>query len=149
MDDLKTAGEAIEWLGVTYRTILAPEATGGRISIVDSTSPAGSGPPRHVHEREDELFVVLTGQCEFWLEGQRFVSGPGETAFVPRGANHTFRVIGDVPSRHLLILTPGGFEGFFADMARGRFRIPEDMAEIEASARAHHLKFTGPPLAAD
>jgi hypothetical protein len=45
-----------------------------------------------------------------------------------------------------VILTPGGFEGFFAEMAAGQFRMPEDMAAIEESARRHHLRFTGPPL---
>jgi hypothetical protein len=34
-------------------------------------------------------------------------------------------------------------------MARNQCRIPEDMAMIEASARVHHLKFTGPPLGAE
>lgn len=146
MKDIDQTGGVMEWLDVTYKTILSPDASGGAMSIVDTTAPVGSGPPRHVHEREDEVFIVLTGQCEFWLEGARFVKGPGETAFVPRGKEHTFRVIGEQPSRHLIVLTPGGFEGFFADMARGQCRIPEDMAAVEASARAHHLKFTGPPL---
>jgi quercetin dioxygenase-like cupin family protein len=146
MKDTDQVDAEIAWLGVTYNTILPTSASGGAMSIVDSTAPAGSGPPRHIHEREDEVFIVLTGRCEFWLEGARFVKGPGETAFIPRGREHTFRVIGDEPSRHMVVLTPGGFEGFFADMARGQFRIPEDMGKIEASARAHHLKFTGPPL---
>jgi quercetin dioxygenase-like cupin family protein len=137
---------ALEWLGVTYKTILSAQASGGAMSIVDSVSPAGSGPPRHIHEREDETFIVLTGQCEFWLEGQRFMRGPGETAFIPRGKEHTFRVAGDQASRHLLILTPGGFEGFFAEMANGQFRIPDDMPAITEAARRFHLTFTGPPL---
>lgn len=138
--------DAVEWLGVTYETILRGEETAGAMSIVDSVSPVGSGPPRHVHKAEDECFVVLTGECEFWLEGQTFTRGPGGTAFVPRGKEHTFRVIGDAPSRHLLVLTPAGFETFFLDMAKGRFRIPEDMEEIETSAARHNLAFTGPPL---
>ena len=138
-----------EWLGVRYKTILSPAESGGAMSIVDSESPAGSGPPRHVHEREDEVFIVLTGECEFWLEGQTYRRGPGETAFIPRGREHTFRVVGDQPSRHLLILTPGGFEGFFAEMARGAFRIPEDMEQVGASAARHNLRFTGPPLGAE
>ena len=138
-----------EWLGVRYKTILSPAESGGAMSIVDSESPTGSGPPRHVHEREDEVFIVLTGECEFWLEGQTFRKGPGETAFIPRGREHTFRVVGDQPSRHLLVLTPGGFEGFFADMARGGFRIPEDMEQVGASAARHNLLFTGPPLGAE
>ena len=138
-----------EWLGVRYRTILTAAESGGAMSIVDSEAPAGSGPPRHVHETEDEVFVVLTGACEFWLEGETFRKGPGETAFIPRGREHTFRVTDDGPSRHLLVLTPGGFEEFFAEMARGAFRIPEDMDEVGASAARHHLRFTGPPLGAE
>jgi quercetin dioxygenase-like cupin family protein len=136
----------LEWLGVTYRTILATADSGGAMSIVDSVSPPGSGPPRHIHHAEDETFVVLTGEVEFLLDGARFRRGAGETAFIPRGKEHTFRVCGNEPSRHLVILTPGGFEGFFADMAKGRYRIPEDMPAILQAAARHNLSFTGPPL---
>ncbi|MBT9385878.1 cupin domain-containing protein [Pseudooceanicola sp. CBS1P-1] len=145
MTQIPTGAEELTWLGTSYRTILDPTDSGGRMSIVDSTGPEGSGPPRHVHEAEDEVFVVLTGRCDFWLEGTRLSRGPGETVFIPRGAEHTFRVT-EGPSRHLVILTPGGFEGFFAEMARGQFAIPEDMPAIEASAARHNLRFTGPPL---
>lgn len=136
----------IEWQGVAYRTVLATQETGGAMSIVDSVSPDGAGPPRHVHHGEDETFYVLTGECEVWIEGETMVRSAGETIFIPRGKEHTFRVIGGQPSRHLVILTPGGFESFFADMAAGQFSIPEDMPQIEESARRHNLSFTGPPL---
>ena len=146
MRDELTGPDVLEWLGVRYKTILSASETGGAMSIVDSLSPAGSGPPRHVHEREDEAFILLTGQCEFWLEGRTFTRRAGETAFIPRGREHTFRVVGDEPSRHLLVLTPGGFEAFFAEMVQGGFRIPEDMERIGAAAARHSLRFTGPPL---
>jgi len=146
MKDLNQIDGAIEWLGVQYKTILAPEQTGGSMSIVDSWSPVGSGPPRHVHMNEDEAFVILTGACKFWLEGNEFTAGVGESVFIPRGKEHTFKGVGDEPCRHLVILTPGGFEGFFADMAAGQFRIPEDMPAIEESAKRHNMTFTGPPL---
>ena len=138
---------AIEWLGTHYRTVLTTADTGGAMSIVDTVSPPNSGPPRHIHHAEDETFVLLTGDCEFWLDGKTLTRGPGQTVFVQRGKEHTFRVVGDRPSRHLVILTPGGFEGFFADMAQGKFRIPEDMPAIQQSAARHNLSFTGPPLA--
>jgi len=146
MKDTILGDGAIEWLGVHYRTILATADTGGAMSITDSVSPPGSGPPRHIHHDADETFVMLTGDTEFWRDGERFIRGPGETVFVPRGTEHTFRVVSDTPSRHLVILTPGGFEGFFAEMAAGNFRIPQDMPAIEESAARHHLTFTGPPL---
>lgn len=144
-----TVDETVSWLGVTYRTVLGVADTGGAMSIVDSVSPEGSGPPRHIHLCEDETFYVLSGTCEFWIAGDTFTRGVGESAFVPRGIEHTFRVIGGEPSRHLVILTPGGFEAFFAEMAQGNFRIPDDMAQINESATRHHLEFTGPPLNAD
>ena len=146
MKDTILGPDAVEWLGVQYRTILTTSETGGSMSITDSVSPPKSGPPRHIHHDADETFVMLTGDAEFWLEGKRFTRGPGQTAFVPRGREHTFRVVSDVPARHFVILTPGGFEGFFGDMAAGQFRIPEDMPEIEKIAARYHLTFTGPPL---
>mgnify|MGYP000156196696 CR=1 FL=1 len=141
--------DAIHWMGVDYRTIMTTESTGGSMCIVDSISAPDTGPPRHIHHDADEAFVVLTGDVEFWIEGERFVRGPGQTAFIPRGKEHTFRIVSNIPSRHLVILTPGGFEGFFADMAAGQFRIPEDMPAIEDSAKRHNLSFTGPPLGDD
>lgn len=143
----ETLPAAIEWLGTTYKTILTPEQSGGAMSLVDSWSPAGSGPPRHVHDREDEAFVILAGRYQVWMEGETIERGPGDAVFVPRGAEHTFRVIGDEPGHHIIILTPGGFEGFFEDMAKGGYRIPEDMGAVNESAQRHHLRFTGPPLA--
>lgn len=146
MKDLNQDDAAMTWLGVKYKTILTPEQTGGAMSVVDSLSPVGSGPPRHIHANEDETFVILTGACRVWLEGEEFLVSAGESTFIPRGKEHTFKVVGDTECRHLVILTPGGFEGFFADMAAGQYRIPDDMPAIEKSAARHNLTFTGPPL---
>lgn len=144
--DLTAKPETIEWLGVQYKTILSPSQSGGTLSIVDSLSPVGSGPPRHVHEKEDETFVILSGTCKIWIDGEETLAGPGQSVFIPRGTNHTFKVVGTEPSRHLVILTPGGFEEFFVEMAAGNFQIPADMPAIEEAAKRHNLVFTGPPL---
>jgi mannose-6-phosphate isomerase-like protein (cupin superfamily) len=133
-------------LGTTYRVIMSGEASGGTMSVVDSLSPSRSGPPRHIHQDADEAFVILTGECEFWLERKRFTAGPGETVCIPRGREHTFRVVSDHPCRHLVILTPGGFEGFFVEMAKHGYRIPDDMGSVIEAGKRFHLDFTGPPL---
>lgn len=141
--------DEVVWNGSTYRTILTTDETNGSMSIVDSTTPAGEGPPRHVHAAEDEIFVVLTGEIEVWIEGSTRRLGPGESGYIPRGKEHTFRVSSDTPSRHLVILTPGGFEGFFYAAADGRLRIPDDMPAIIEAGATHNMTFTGPPLGAD
>lgn len=146
MKDHILGPDTIEWQGVSYRTLLSSEATGGAMSITDSVSPPRSGPPRHVHHAEDEAFVVLSGEMMLWVAGETWRLGPGEAAMIPRGTEHTFQPVGEAPCRHLVILTPGGFEGFFAEMARDACRIPEDMDAVTESATRHNLTFTGPPL---
>ncbi len=100
---------AIERGGTFCRTILPASATGGAVSIVDSVSLPAGGRPRHVphdphddpHDHvshdADEAFVILTGNCEFRIEGARFTRGPGQSAFIPRGQEHMFRVVGTIP----------------------------------------------------
>ena len=149
MKDNILGPDAFEWLGVQYKPILTGKDSGGAISVTDSVSPPNSGPPRHIHHDADETFVMLSGECEFWVEGESIFRGPGGTAFVPRGKEHTFRVVGDKPCRHLIILTPGGMEKFFAEMSREACRIPQDMAKITEAGQRYHLEFTGPPLGAE
>ena len=147
MNDLGAG--AIEWLGTQYKTLVSSQDGQGGISVTDSISPPESGPPRHIHHDADETFVVLTGQIGFWLDGETHIRTAGEAMFIPRGVPHTFVVLGGAPSRHLVILTPGGFEGFFAEMAAGQFTIPDDMPQIEESAARFSLTFCGPPLSPD
>ena len=149
MKDNILGPNAFDWMGTSYNTTLSSKETDGRMSIVDSVSPAGYGPPRHIHKAEDEALVVLSGEIECWLAGETRIYGPGTVAFIPRGVEHTFRVIGEKPSRHLIVLTPGGFEGFFAEMSRENRRIPEDMEAVVAAAERYNLEFTGPPLGAE
>lgn len=137
---------ALEWLGTKYKPLLSHEAPGGPISVTDSVSPPQSGPPRHIHHDADETFVILTGEVGLWLDGRTQIFGPGSSFFIQRGMPHTFLILSDAPSRHLVIMTPGGFEGFFAEMAAGQFVIPDDMPQIEESAARFNLSFVGPPL---
>ena len=146
MTKAKLGPDSIEWLGTQYKMMLPSSATNGTLAVFESISPAGSGPPRHIHHAEDETFVLLTGRCEFWMDGKTHIDGPGATVFVPRGTAHTFKVIGDADCHHLTILSPGGFEGFFAEMAQGNYRIPEDMARVSEIAARFNLNFVGPPL---
>ncbi|NNE52422.1 MAG: cupin domain-containing protein [Sulfitobacter sp.] len=146
MKDQFDINGATEWQGTYYRTLLSAQDSDGSLSITDSLSPAGSGPPRHIHKDADETFVTLSGEAVFWRDGSFFQSGPGESVFIPRGVPHTFRVTDAGPSRHLVIMTPGGFEGFFHEMGQAGYAIPEDMQKIVEVAQRYNLEFTGPPL---
>jgi quercetin dioxygenase-like cupin family protein len=138
--------QTLNWLDTEYRMLLTSDTTNGRQALFESVTQPGGGPPRHIHKDADETFVILSGDVAFWLDGMDSAQGPGNVVFVPRGAEHTFQVIGLRPARMLTILSPGGFEVFFKEMAAGDFRIPQDMAQINKIAERFQLRFTGPPL---
>jgi quercetin dioxygenase-like cupin family protein len=135
-----------EWSGTRYRTVLSTAETGGAMSIIHGVADPFNGPPMHVHDHEDEVFIVLEGEITFDLAGQRFTRGPMGTAFLPRGTPHSF-VTGPNGARCLTVLTPGGFEGFFAEMARGGFQLPQNSAAVTEIAARYGSHIVGSGLA--
>jgi quercetin dioxygenase-like cupin family protein len=134
------------WNGTSYQTILSAAETAGVLSVVHVEAPPHSGPPSHVHATEDETFIVLDGMIELAIGDQRLTCGPMQVAFVPRGTVHSFRT-GPDGARGLTLLTPGGFEGFFAEMAASGLNLPQDMAAVRAVAGRYGAAFMGPGLA--
>lgn len=134
------------WNGSTYSTLLGASDTNGSMSIAYGIAAPNNGPPAHIHEAEDEIFVVLEGSMTFDVDGRRITCGPLEVAFVPRDAVHSF-VTGPEGARGITILTPGGFEGFFAAMAEGNFEMPRDLEKVTAIASQFHSRIVGPGLA--
>lgn len=135
---------AVRWMGTQYSTTLTRTDSAGLLGIFESWVPAGEGPPLHVHHNEDEVLHVLEGQYEFWIDGTTTRRGPGSSIFLPRGVPHGFRVLGDKVGRNLTILTPGGFEGFFAEAAARDLAIPRDIAALAELGGLYGLEFLGP-----
>lgn len=140
-----TPARQVEWMGNTYSMKLTAQETGGAVGIYEGVSPAGSGPPVHIHHREDEIFAIREGEVEFWLDGQSMIRKAGDVVFLPRGVPHTFRVLGAAPARMLTILTPAGFESFFAAVADRGYVMPRNMPEVAQIGAAFGLEFRGPP----
>lgn len=131
------------WNGTSYRTILNAAAAGGVMSVTCGEAGPFNGPPAHVHGGEDGIFVILDGEITCEVAGRRLTRGQPGTAFVPRGQPHSF-VTGPNGARCITVLTPGGFEGFFADMAKGQFQMLQDMAAVAAIAARYGSHFAGP-----
>lgn len=108
------AQEPRRWfLGSETWIRVGTEHSGGSIALVEHTIRPGDESPWHVHHRQDESLYVVEGSVTVLVGEQRWLLGPGDVAFGPRGTPHGFRVEGDMPARLLLICTPGaGFDGF-------------------------------------
>jgi quercetin dioxygenase-like cupin family protein len=66
----------------------------------------GETGPRHSHDLGDEIFLVLQGQCEFEIDGDRAVLGPGQLCVATVNRLHAVRVVGDEPMTMFLTVTP-------------------------------------------
>lgn len=110
-------GTSVRAFGNEIRFKLTAEQSGGAVSVGLATVPPGGGPPLHVHAREDELFMILEGTYRVCVAGEWRDAGPGSLVWLPRGVAHTFRVVGDVPGKHWVVTTPGGFDEFYAKCA--------------------------------
>ncbi len=103
-------------LGERYTIKVTGEETGGAFALVEQTCPPeAAGPPPHRHHQTDETFYVLEGELEFWAEGTTVRAGAGSVIRVPRGILHTYRPVSATPAKQLLMITPAGFEQFFAE----------------------------------
>ena len=91
--------------------------TGGRLTVFEILFPPDSGPPLHVHEREDEAFYVIEGGLSVRMGDEEFEAPAGSFTFQPRGIPHTFRSSSE-GARVLLLVVPSGLEGFFRALSR-------------------------------
>jgi quercetin dioxygenase-like cupin family protein len=113
----ENGGTILTAFGDQITVKLSSEQTKGAFTLFEDITPPGGGPPPHYHLNEDELFTLHEGRISYLTEGRWTELGPGGVVFAPRGSIHTFRNVGDKPSRQTVMVTPSGFEVFFARCA--------------------------------
>jgi mannose-6-phosphate isomerase-like protein (cupin superfamily) len=148
-------GRAVHLGGVGARFMVWAEEAGGGFSLVEHPiAPRTLAAPLHRHSKEDEYSYVLEGRLGALLGGKVVYAEPGDLAFKPRDEWHTFWNAGDTPCRILEIISPGGFEHFFADLADGvgtmdelakRYGNEVDMEGTMRVCQEHGLEFPMPP----
>ena len=129
--------------GEEITILLDGESTAGKLSMWTEITPPGGGPPPHYHANEDETFHVVEGRVGFLLDGEWNEVDPGGTAFMPRGVVHTFKNVGDQPSRMLILTTPSGIEKFFQRCAEefAKPGEPPEMARLVETGADHGIHF--------
>jgi mannose-6-phosphate isomerase-like protein (cupin superfamily) len=111
-------GRSISIRGATI-TIKADSAdTDGAWSLMEYLAPPHfEGPPAHWHAQTVEAFYILEGTLTFTIGEQTITAGRGSFVLVPTGVVHGFLNATAEPVRFLTFCTPGGFEGYFDDLA--------------------------------
>ena len=109
-------GRRIGIVGDVYRFLATGEETDGKYATFEAIVPPGSGPPPHIHSREEESFLVLEGEMTFQLGDERFVVGEGTFLNMPIGSLHCFRNESDTTARLLISIAPAGLEEMFFEV---------------------------------
>ena len=125
------AGRLGPGVGVVFK--IEGADTGAALSIVEHPFAVGALVRPHIHTREDEISIVLEGQIGFRSEDQEVVLGRGGYIVKPRNQVHAMWNAGSTPARMIEIISPAGFEQFFAELAplaEGGAPDPEAMAEL-------------------
>jgi quercetin dioxygenase-like cupin family protein len=119
----------------------------GTLAFFHLVAPPMSGPPRHVHSREDELFYVLEGELVFELDGERHTVRTGDTVYLRRGVVHTYQNFSSSDARLLIVTTPGNFCNLFVELSAATpagSLPPFDL--IDAIATKYGITTLGPPM---
>ena len=148
---------------IGVRFMIGGETTDESFSLVEHPMSARAlAAPLHRHRREDEYSYVLEGRMGAILGGDVLEAGPGDLVFKPRGEWHTFWNAGEDPCRILEIISPAGFERFFAELVElggvteaqpdavrslcDRYELELDPASVPGLVERFGVRFPGEPL---
>ena len=148
---------------IGVRFMIDGDETGRGFSLVEHPmGPRALAAPLHRHTREDEYSYVLEGRVGALLGDDVVIGKPGDLIFKPRGQWHTFWNAGDEPARLLEIISPAGFERFFAELVElggaavappvelaelcGRYELELDPESVPGLLERFGLVFPGEPV---
>lgn len=106
-------GRSFWVLGDLYTFKVTGNQTNGTLTVIEQVIQPQSGPPPHIHQREDEAFYVLEGKFSFLFGDKQNVFEKGSFVYVPKGTLHTFKNIDEQQGKLMVIIAPAGLEEFF------------------------------------
>jgi quercetin dioxygenase-like cupin family protein len=106
------SGQAYWMLGGLYEVLLSSDESGGTVTIMQMTMPAGMGPPPHSHAGSETVYVI-DGTLNYHIGGEIHEGQAGSLFHIPEGVVENFEPTS--LCRVLVTYRPGGIERFFAE----------------------------------
>jgi quercetin dioxygenase-like cupin family protein len=145
-------GESVWAVGDTYTFKAISENTGDAFMLIEASIPPQSGPPPHLHHREDEAYYVLEGEIEVMEDDRTFMARSGSFVFLPRGTLHRFKNVGAETAKMLIMAIPAGLEKFLREVGQpaqeGRTAPalgPEEIERTLAAGPKYGMEVRLPP----
>jgi mannose-6-phosphate isomerase-like protein (cupin superfamily) len=133
-----------EWSEVTpgerFSIRVSSEDTNGAYTMLEVLADHRNGTPMHVHQNEDEHFIILEGTAHLAYGGKTVDASAGTNITVSKGIHHAWCNLSKSPLRMLALFTPGGIDELFRTTARG------DDINITAYLDKFGTRLVGPAL---
>jgi mannose-6-phosphate isomerase-like protein (cupin superfamily) len=131
-----------EWLesqpGERFRICTSAAQTNGAYSVVEIVANHGFGTPVHVHQNEDEHFVVVEGTAYMVSGEQTFEAAAGTAISLRKGIPHAWGNRSNAPLRLVITNVPGGIEE--------ALRLSANGADIASVAEQFAVRVVGPMI---
>jgi len=97
--------EVLDW--GQLRWLSHPPSTGARhLTVIDVTLAPGKGHDFHKHPDQEEVILVIAGTVEQWVDREKRILGPGDSAHIPADVVHASFNVGDSDAKIAAILGP-------------------------------------------
>jgi mannose-6-phosphate isomerase-like protein (cupin superfamily) len=133
-----SGGERLEFGGITIVVHAGADATGGAFSVLEEVPPLADT-PLHIHTNEDEFFYAVESEHVITVGEREHRLAPGQGVFAPRGIPHAQRRVEQGVGRILIVVSPGGFEGFFLRLSMAHAAGNLDAAAYAAASEEYGI----------
>jgi len=127
-------GKLVSMGGIGVKFKISGDETNRAFSIVEHPVQPRTLVPPHLHHDTDEYSYVVEGQFGARIGDEILLAGPGEYILKPRGIPHTFWNPTDKVARLVEIISPAGFEKFFAEAGDLFLKGPPELEQVKALA---------------
>ena len=125
------------------------EDTGGAFDYFIVEVAPRSGPPLHVHHKQEETIHVLKGRYKVRIGDEIFYCQEGGFAYLPSEVPHAFLNLTDEPGEIAVVYTPGGGHKFYEELGPISRSGSADRNAIAEVFTKHGMTLLGAPLTPD
>ena len=100
-----TGEEVLDW--GRLRWLSNPPVTGAKdLTVINVSVAPGKGHDFHKHPEQEEVIYIVAGRVEQWVDREKRILGPGDSAFLPADTVHASFNVGQSDANIVAILGP-------------------------------------------
>lgn len=120
--------------GATASVSVSSTDTHGAATVMDYyIPPHDPGPPAHWHAYTSEWWWVLSGTLAITVGEETITAVPGTKVYIPPRTTHTFWNPTGAPVAFLALMSPGGLDRYFMQLASLADAEPITLEQITAN----------------